>query len=93
MIHHIPRHDFKMSLTTSLQLHLSIHLCILSPVIAAVVAINKAIDAGDPHVTFTSLQHPDAHILDLDEAIEEKYQTHLATQKSNKADVNNLIFC
>ncbi|XP_012941932.1 ras GTPase-activating-like protein IQGAP1 isoform X2 [Aplysia californica] len=58
-------------------------------VIAAVVAINKAIDAGDPHVTFTALQEPDAHILDLDESIEEKYQTNLATQKSNKADQPN----
>lgn len=57
------------------------------PVIAAVLAINKAIDAGDPQVTFKRLLAPTAHILDLDEHNEEKYQSSLATQKSNKADV------
>ena len=36
------------------------------------------------------LQHPDAHIMDLDENIQDKYQTSLATQKSNKADVSTL---
>ncbi|BFY98703.1 hypothetical protein BsWGS_01743 [Bradybaena similaris] len=58
-------------------------------VIAAVLAINKAVDAGDPQLTFNTLNAPAAHILDLDEHTMEKYQSSLATQKSNKADQAN----
>ncbi|CAG5135114.1 unnamed protein product, partial [Candidula unifasciata] len=58
-------------------------------VIAAVWAINKAVDAGNPQVTFSALSSPAAHILDLDENTMEKYQDSLATQKSNKADQAN----
>jgi len=58
-------------------------------IIFAVAAINKAIEAGDAHVTYLALQHPEAHVFDLDEALEEKYQATLATQRSNKADEDN----
>nr|KAI8756299.1 ras GTPase-activating-like protein IQGAP1 isoform X2 [Biomphalaria glabrata] len=58
-------------------------------VILAVVAINKAIDVGHPQATFNALLNPAAHITDLDEHNDEKYQASLATQKSNKADQAN----
>uniref|UniRef100_A0A0B7B822 Ras GTPase-activating-like protein IQGAP1 n=1 Tax=Arion vulgaris TaxID=1028688 RepID=A0A0B7B822_9EUPU len=58
-------------------------------VIAAVLAINNAVDTGNPQVTFNALNAPAAHILDLDEHNMEKYQSSLATQKSNKADQAN----
>ncbi|GFS00271.1 Ras GTPase-activating protein nGAP-like isoform X6, partial [Elysia marginata] len=40
-------------------------------------------------MTCKALQHPAAHITNLDENNQSKYQTSLATQKSNKADQPN----
>ena len=61
-----------------------------STVIATIVDINKAIDVGDSQMTCKALQNPAAHITNLDENNQDKYQTSLATQKSNKADVRDL---
>lgn len=58
-------------------------------VISTIVDINKAIDVGDAQMTCKALQHPAAHISNLDENNQSKYQTNLATQKSNKADQPN----
>ncbi|RUS77832.1 hypothetical protein EGW08_014406 [Elysia chlorotica] len=58
-------------------------------VIATIVDINKAIDVGDSLMTCKALQNPAAHIANLDENNQDKYQSSLATQKSNKADQPN----
>ena len=55
--------------------------------LAAIARINEAVEMGRPVGTFTALGHEDAHITNLDEMCQDKYQKCLLKAKVTKQKV------
>ncbi|XP_076443787.1 ras GTPase-activating-like protein IQGAP1 isoform X2 [Babylonia areolata] len=53
-------------------------------VLNAVAAINQAVDAGDPHMTFNTMSDPQAHLPEVEEDIADAYQSALSECKAGK---------
>lgn len=58
-------------------------------VLNTVAAINQAVDAGDPTITFNRLSEPSAHLPEVDEHNADSYQSAMAKKKSEKAENTN----
>lgn len=56
----------------------------LSPVHAAVIAINEAIDHGVPEGTLTTMQNPNAMLVNLDASSAHQYHDTLYQAKGEK---------
>jgi len=54
---------------------------------AAVIAINEAIDRHSPHITVTCLLNPEAHLVNIDEQLQDDYQDILLDAKMAKLEV------
>jgi len=63
------------------------HKNVWCAVLAAIAQINQATEIGNASVTFAALEHEDAHIMNLDESCQDKYQKCLWKAKIEKQRV------